>query len=163
MSLSGEVRLGGRLFNCVNYDVITALNEQYIMKWMRRTELDKVLPAAEGEDDAAYMARLQAKLNDTLETSDLLAGYLMPAGKTERDFTLAMAAETAKYIAGVDDKESRDEIQRLGLVVVFDFFRAGIASLKHSRNVLDVTIPAMKNPKPTNAKATPSQEGRAVH
>lgn len=141
MRLTGDVKLGGRLFNVVNYDVITTVNEHYIMKWMRRTELDKVLPAASGEDDAAYLMRLQSALVDSLELPRLLGGYLLPAGKTEADWTPKLAEETSEYIAKLADKESRAEVQRLGLAIVFDFFRAGIASLKHSQSVLDGTVP----------------------
>lgn len=141
MSLTGDTKLGGRLFNVVNYDVITALNEHYIMKWIRRTGLDKVLPLPDGETDEQYLMRLQGALIDTLELPQLLAGYLLPAGKSETDFTLQMAEQTTAFISGVTDPEDRAEIQRLGLQVVLDFFRSGIASIKHSLSVLERTIP----------------------
>lgn len=141
MGLTGDTKLGGRLFNVVNYDVITALNEHYIMKWIRHTGIDKVLPHPEGEKDEEYLMRLQGALIDTLELPRLLAGYLIPAGKSETDFTLAMAEDTAAFISSVTDPEDRAEVQRLGLQVVLDFFRAGIASIKHSLSVLERTIP----------------------
>lgn len=158
MGLTGDVKLGGRLFNVVNYDQVTTMNEHYVMKWMRQTGLDRVLPAAEGEDDAAYLMRLQGALIDTLDLPKLLGGYLLPAGKTETDWTPAMAGETAEYISKLQSKDDRAEVQRLGLLIVFDFFRVGIASLKHSQSVLEGTIP---KPSPTTPSA--NRGPRAAH
>lgn len=136
--LSGDVRLGGRLFNVVRYEECTALNEHYIMKLIRETGLDKVLPLASAEEsDEAYMMRVHAAVVDTLKLSDFLAGYLLPASKTERDWSLAMAAETSAFMKALTDREDKAEMHRLGLVVTFDFFRAGLDSLRHSRSALE--------------------------
>lgn len=126
--IEGEVKLGAALFSCVNYDEITVLNEHYIMKLMRETGLDRVLPMGE-EPDAQYLARLHAALIDTLKLPDVLAGYLLPMGKTEADFTEAMAKDTANFIRQLTRKEDKAEVHRLGLAVCMDFFRAGLASL----------------------------------
>lgn len=134
---AGTIRLGGKEFSVVNYDSITALNEHYIMKLMRATGLDAVVPLADGETDESYMLRVHAAIVDTLKLPDLLAGYLLPLGKTETDWTQALARETSKHIAGVNTREDKDEVHRLGLLVTFDFFRAGLDSLRHSRNVLN--------------------------
>lgn len=136
MGLSGEIRLEGRLFNAINYDAINVSNEHYLMKLMRQTELDKVLPHPEGESNEVYLVRLQGALIDTLLLPELLAGYLLPAGKTESDWTPQMAQETTNFIRALTNREDRAEIQRLGMLVVFDFFREGLASLKRTENAL---------------------------
>lgn len=136
--ISGEVRLAGRLFNVVRYEGITALNEHYIMKLIRATGLDRVLPLESSlESDEQYMLRVHAAVVDTLQLPQLLAGYLLPAGKGEEDWTLQMAEETAAFIAKLTATEDKAEIHRLGLSVTFDFFRAGLDSLRHSRSVLE--------------------------
>lgn len=147
MLSSGEVRLGGRLFNVVHYEGITALNEHYIMKLIRATGLDRVLPLENAEEsDQQYMMRVHAAVVDTLQLPQLLAGYLLPAGKGEEDWTLPLAQETATYIAHLTDPESKAEIHRLGLAVTFDFFRAGLDSLRHSQNVSESLMRASPNP-----------------
>lgn len=156
MGLSGEIRLGGKLFNAISYEVISSRNEHYLMKWMRETGIDKVMPKPEGESDAEYLLRLQAALVDTLQLPELLGGYLLPAGKAEKDWTPQMAAETAAYIAQVNNAEDRAEVHKLGLAVTFAFFRAGLASLRHSQSVLDSLTAS-----PGSERAQPIEAGVA--
>jgi hypothetical protein len=157
----GEIKLGGRIFQVVNYDDVSVLNEHYIMSLMRATGLDCVMPLAEGEEsDQEYMIRLHAKLVDTLKLPDLLGGYLLPLGKTEADWTLDLAAETGKHIASCRDPADKDEVHRLGLLITMDFFRAGLASLKHSQSVLQ-TLAANR---PSNAsESPPTKRSTAAH
>lgn len=151
--LSGDVKLGGKTFQVVNYDVITALNEHYIMKLMRATGLDRVMPLIEGEKDEEYMIRLQSALVDSLRLPELLAGFLLPMGRTETDWTLALAGETQRFIEGLTRPDDKAEIHRLGFDVTMDFFRAGLDSLKHSRSVLA----ALKaSPAASSASLSPS-------
>lgn len=161
--MTGSIKLGGRLFTLVNYAAITSLNEHYVMKLMRETGLDKVLPEDDGlpsyedieggirggslsaaeadrliaqkkESDAEYFARLQQTIVDTLRLHELLAGYLLPIGKTESDFTLDLARETTRFLQGLQSPDDRAEIHRLGSIVTLDFFKAGVASLNRFRS-----------------------------
>ena len=132
--MSSDIKLGGRLFSFVNYAAITSLNEHYVMKLMRETGLDRVVPVLDEESDAAYLARLQAAMIDTLRTHELLAGYLLPLGKGEPDWDLQMARHTALFLQKLSDPDDKAEIQRLALSMVFDFFRQGLASLPDSLN-----------------------------
>ena len=159
--ISGEVRLGGRLFQVVNYDDVSVLNEHYIMSLMRATGLDCVLPMAESEEtNEAFMLRLHGKLIDTLKLPELLGGYLLPAGQTEADWTMDMAAETARHIKAMRSPEDKNEVHRLGLLVTMDFFRAGLASLNHSRSVLE----ALSVNRPKTENVSPPAKGRTeVH
>lgn len=135
--ISGDAHLGGKLFNVVNYDSISVRNEHYIMKWMRATGMDRQIPYTEGESDEQYLMRVHAAAVDSLQLPELLAGYLLPVGKTETDWSPEMAADTARHIAELNMPDDKAEVHRLALQVTLDFFRAGLDSLKHSRNALE--------------------------
>ena len=128
--MSGHIELGGRAFALVNYAAITSLNEHYVMKLMRQTGLDRVLPKADGETDDQYLLRLEAALVDTLRLHELIAGYILPMGKTESDWDLQMARDTARHLQGLQSQADRAEVHRLGMSIVFDFFRHGLDSFK---------------------------------
>jgi hypothetical protein len=167
----GEILLGGRRFQFVNFEAITSLNEHYVMKLMRETGLDRVAaPQPHEEADAArqalekleaawkqdahlvtdeerdrraaqaagytaqiqgaaalYMARLQAEVVDTLRAHELLAGYLLPAGKTEADWNMKMAEATAKFLQGLSKPADKATVHDLTLRVVLSFFVAGLS------------------------------------
>lgn len=168
-AMSGDVHLGGRLFNCINYDAITVANEAYIHKLMRETGLDVPLEFGEHETDVEYGLRLQARATDTLKLPELLAGFLIPAGQSETDWSEAMAAETAKHIRGLSTRADREEVWRLGYLVNVLFFREGLLSLKRSQSslaeALEKTRPSQtsqSSPKspPTGAASTSSANGR---
>lgn len=127
--MDAEIRLGGRLFTPVNFDAITVRNEHYVMRLMRQTGIDRVLPLPAGESDDEYLLRLQTALVDTLKLPEILAGYLLPLGKTEADWTEKLARDTAAFIAGLTARADRAEVHRLGLDIALDFFRVGLASL----------------------------------
>lgn len=145
MKGAGHIQLGGRAFSIVNYDAINVLNEHYVMKFMRETGLDSAVPKATGESDDEYLLRLQGRLVDTLRLPELLAGYLLPLGKTEADWSLAMAADTAKFIGALSSAEDRAEVHRLGMSIVFDFFRAGLDSFKTLESFLNGAGPEQRN------------------
>lgn len=156
-AMSGDIRLGGRLFNVVNYDAITVANEAYIHSLMRATGLDVPLPFKDHETDIEYSVRLQARVIDTLKLPELLGGFLLPMGKTEADWSEAMAAETALYIRQLHQREDREEVFRLAFQVNVYFFREGIASLARSQKstgALEI---------PTSQDASSPRESRAEH
>lgn len=153
--MSGDIRLGARLFNVVNYDVITVANEAYIHALMRSTGLDVPLAFIEGESDTEYQVRLQARVIDTLKLPEMLGGFLLPAGKTESDWTEQMALETATHIRGLQKREDREEVFRLAFQVNIYFFREGLAWLKRSQNSLSQASPdsSSKNESPRQPAA----------
>lgn len=130
---TGEIRLGGRIFVTVNYAVISSINEHYIFKLMRETGLDRVVPVGDDESDQAYLSRLHTALIDTLQTHELIAGYLLPMGKGESDWSLKLAAETARFLKALQSPDDKAEINRLAMAAIFDFFRQGLDSLNDSQ------------------------------
>jgi hypothetical protein len=135
-TVPAEVKLGGKLFSVVVWDSINFLNECYVMKIIRETQIDLAMPQTDGETDAAYLFRLQSHLVDTMRLHELLAGFLLPQGRTETDWTPHLARETAAFIAALSTPDDRAEVHRLALGFVFSFFARGIDSLKTSQNVL---------------------------
>jgi hypothetical protein len=101
---------------------------------------------------ALYMARLQSEVVDTLRAHDLLAGYLLPGGKTEADWNLKMAGDTAKFLQSLSKPEDKATIHDLTLRVVISFFVAGLSwydgFLRSSRTGQS---PEEKAPSPTAA------------
>lgn len=157
--IEGQIKLGGRQFQVVNYDDVSVIHEHYIMSLMRATGLDCVLPLAENaESNEAYMLRLHAALVDTLKLPELLGGYLLEGSQTEADWTLAGAKEVATFIKALRSPEDKAQVHRLGLLVTLDFFRAGVASLNHSRSVLE-TLSASR---PNNANEFPTRPARTA-
>ena len=149
---AGEIKIGGRAFVLVRYGSISSINEHYIMKWMRQTGLDRVIPLMDGETDEAYLVRLQSAITDTLEAHTLLAGYLLPLGKGEPDWTPQMAEQTAKFLRALTGADDKAQIHRLTLAMVFDFFREGLASLRDSERFLSaMTGPETKTQSQTAA------------
>lgn len=135
--MSGDIRLEGRLFNVINYDVITVANEAYIHALMRATGLDVPLPFKDQETDIEYQVRMQARVVDTLKLPELLGGFLLPAGKTETDWTEELAGETAKFIRALTARDDREEVFRLAFQMNMYFFKEGLVSLARSQKSLD--------------------------
>lgn len=157
--MSGDIRLEGRLFNVVNYDVITVANEAYIHSLMRATGLDVPLAFNEGETDIEYQVRMQARVVDTLKLPELLGGFLLPAGKTETDWTEQMAAETAKFIRGLTKRDDREEVFRLAFQMNVYFFREGLVSLARSQRSLE-SLTTQAGP---NSESKAGSEQPAAH
>lgn len=126
------VKLGERMFHVIDFERRTVAQDLYLQRLIRATGLDRTLPA-EDEPPAAYLVRLQAALADSGKAVQLIAGYLLPQGTSERDWTEALAAETARHILGCDTREDRDQVASLALDCVFGFFRQGLERLARSR------------------------------
>ena len=92
------VTLGERRFVVIDFGRRTVAQDHHIMKEIRRSGVDKVLPM-DGESDSAYVIRLQTALIDSGRACNLIAGYLIPEGKEERDWTPRMAEEIVAHIS----------------------------------------------------------------
>jgi len=125
------IRLGGREFQVIDWDARTVLQDHYLSKLVRQTGVDKVMPM-EGESDAVYLIRLQTVLIDSGKATELIAGFLLPVGKTERDWTPEMAREVARHIAGCHTEADRDRVIDLSMQAVMGFFRRGLERLGRS-------------------------------
>lgn len=123
--------IGGRLFQPMNLRARTFRADAAQARLLSELRLDDVgLAPQEGEPMPDYVVRLNARLLATDRIPELLAHYLLPMGKTETDWSPAMAAETAAFLGAVQDEESRRLIWELAAEFVFFFLRSNL--LRHA-------------------------------
>lgn len=123
------VTLGGRRFRVIDFDQRTVAQDHYLMREIRRTGIDKVLPMND-EPDEAYLVRLQTHLIDSGRACLLISAYLLPEDKKETDWTPRMGAEIAAHIERCNTAEDREVVIMLAMEAVFGFFRQGLEWLK---------------------------------
>src|SRR5688572_30050360 len=134
------VTLGGRRFSVINFERRTVVMDHYLGRLIRKSGVDKVVPMeSDGEGMAAnraYLVRLQTALLDSGVAHEIIAGFLLPEGKVERDWTPEMGRKTAAFIAALDTEGDRDEVLRLAMEAVFGFFRSALGRLEHIQQSL---------------------------
>lgn len=157
--MSGEIRLAGRLFNVVNYEVITFACEAYIHKLMRETGLDLPLAFGEHETNTEYQVRLQNRVVDTLKLPELIGGFLLPAGKSETDWDERMAADTAAHIRGLTARDDRQEVFRLGFELNVYFFADGLSWLSNFQK----SLASLETPPMAASESSPNPNQIAAH
>jgi len=131
-----DVKLGGRLFNVVNMDRRTVLLDQHFQRLVVECGIDKILPG-EAETDETYVARLHLQIIRSGLACELLGGYLLPIGKTERDWTPALGKKTADAIGICDTEEERQQIDQLLTECALGFFQQRLALLMSFANSLN--------------------------
>jgi len=122
------VTLGGRVFTVSDFDELTVRQHTYVQRIVRATGLDKVV-VMDGESDKQYLIRLQTAALDSGQAPELIGGFLLPEGKTERDWTPAMAREIGTHIGLCNTREDRELVGDLALQVAIGFFREGLELL----------------------------------
>lgn len=127
-----DVTLGGREFKVLDFARRTVLQDHYLQRYLRQIGADSVLPR-DGEKDAAYTVRLTTTIIDSGKAPDLIAGFLLPLDKEEKDFTPAMAAEIAQHIGQCNTPQDREQVITLATEVAFGFFRQGLEQWARSR------------------------------
>jgi hypothetical protein len=131
-----DVKLGGRLFSPVNMDRRTVLWQTYVDRLVGDSGIDKVLPSPT-ESAEAYTVRLHGAVMRSGKAPELLGCFLLPLGKTERDWSPAMAAETARFLEQCDTEEDVQQVYLLGMEFVLGFFGRQLRSLQSSLNSFD--------------------------
>lgn len=142
------IGLGGVDFKVVDFDLRTVLIDHYLMRKLRETGADKVMPM-DGENEQAYLIRMQSALLDSGKAQDLLAGILIPPETSAAEWTPQGAAKIAKFIGGLNTQDDREKVIQLSLEIVFGFFVQGLTWLKRSRASFE------------EASRVPSQSGNA--
>jgi hypothetical protein len=117
--------LGGSPFHVVDFARRTVRQDHYLMRLMRKTGADKAVPM-DNEHSSVFVMRVQSLLIDSGLTPEMLGGYLIPVGKTERDWTPAMAKQTAEHVGQCNSPEDRELVQDLCVEVAFGFFKQGL-------------------------------------
>lgn len=81
------------------------------------------------EDPAGYVVEWNAHVLASGQACRLLAAFLLPEGKTERDWTVDMAGETQAFLEGLDTADDRDLVDALVMECVIGFFRHALRPL----------------------------------
>lgn len=126
-----DIKLGGRLFTVVNMPRRTVELEHHQRKLVHELGLDKILPQQDTSPEQ-WILQVHQQLIHTGRTCDLLALYLLPLGKTERDWSPAMAAEVAQHVRKCDTEEDRLLVDELAMEFVLGFFRNALRLLETS-------------------------------
>lgn len=131
--MTPDVSLGGRLLSPVNLDRRTVLWQTHVDRLIGDSGIDKVLPSPT-ESPEAYTLRLHSAVMRSGKACELLGCFLLPLGKTERDWSPAMAGETARFLEQCDTEEDIQQVYQLGMEFVLGFFGRQLRSLLSSQN-----------------------------
>jgi hypothetical protein len=124
------LNIEGRLFEPMNLRARTFRADAAQARLLGELGMDRSdIAPAEGEPMPDYLLRLNQRLLDTQRIPELLGHYLLPAGKTETDWTPDMARETAAFLEMVQTEESRRLLWELSAEFVFFFLRSNLARL----------------------------------
>lgn len=126
-----DVTLGGRLFTVVNMPRRTVELDHAQRKLISEIGLDKHLPDQDTTPDE-WVLGVYKHLMDSGRACDLLGLYLLPLGKTERDWSPALSAETAAYLRKCDTEEDRLLVDELAMEFLLGFFRNALRLLETS-------------------------------
>lgn len=130
------VEAGGRKFRVVNMEVRTVDLHHHQRAIINQSGVGKILPAPDELPDH-WAIRLHSTLTDSGLACDVLAGYLIPADKTERDWTPAMAADTTAFLKQLNTENDRQLVDQLAMEFVLGFFQRAISLLQTSLKYLE--------------------------
>jgi hypothetical protein len=125
--------VGGRMYAPINLDRRTVLLDHYLQRIISASGVDKLLPE-QGELNDEYLRRLHGHLLSSGKACDLLGGYLLPSGITERTWTEEVAADTAQHLGKCDTAVDRELVDMLIMECVLGFFQQRIASFMNFLN-----------------------------
>lgn len=127
--MAGEVHvLGGRRFTAADLDRRTVRQHHYLAAVTRDVGTPKRMPG-EDESPAAFLVEWNADVLASGHSCRLLAAFLLPEGKTTRDWTVEMAAETQAFLEGLDTEEDRQLVDALVMECVVGFFQRALRPL----------------------------------
>lgn len=135
-----KIVLGGRAFHVIDFKRRTVDQDLYMMREIRKSGVDKVMPM-DGEEDVQFLVRAQTLLIDSGRAVQIIAAFLLPEGCVERDWTVKMAEQTVQHIQKLDTEEDREQVLTLAMEAVFGFFAHGARRLLHFASVLQAEPP----------------------
>ena len=119
------VMLGGRGFREIAKSTIR--RRYWTQAVMDRAGL--MAPVMEGDEDAEHYARrIWRQVTESAEVCNLIGGLLMPADKTDLEWTPEIAAHTAAFVATLTAEEDHRIIDGCMLALVIGFFVNGTGS-----------------------------------
>lgn len=166
-TVGASLIIGGRSFVPMNLRARTVRADFAQTRLISELGLDRAdIAPAEGETLTDYVSRLQGRILATGRMAELIGHYLLPLGKTETDWTVEMAAETANVIELAQDEASRRLVWELAAEFVFFFLRSNLQRLAISASYSDPpderTAPAVENPGTVEYSSQSSGSGRRL-
>ena len=132
--MAGEVYvLGGRRFTAADLDRRTVRQHHYLAAVTRDVGTPKRMPT-EHEKPSAFLVEWNADVLASGQSWRLLAAFLLPEGKSERDWSVAMAEDTQAFLEGLDTEEDRQLVDALVMECLVGFFQRALRPLISSLN-----------------------------
>lgn len=125
-----DLILGGHLYRVVSERDTTLRHYQVQVAALAAGGVDTCLPE-QGEDAAAYEARLMQRIVQGGKVVELASAFLLPADVGDADWTPDLHAVIRERLGNLRDGE-RDKVYRLALEVTFGFFLRASRSLATS-------------------------------
>jgi hypothetical protein len=125
--------LGGRRFHAADLDRRTVRMHHFLSAVTRDVGTPKRMPH-EDEEPAAFMVEWNADVLASGQACRLLAAFLLPEGKTERDWSPDMAAETQAFLEQLDTEDDRELVDALVMECLVGFFQRALRPLISSLN-----------------------------
>lgn len=123
--------LGGRRFVAADLSRRTVRQHHHLAAITREVGSPKRMPA-EGEDPVEYLVEWNADVLASGQACRLLAAFLLPEGRTEADWSLAMARETQTFLEGLQDETDRELVDQLVMEALIGFFQQALKRLTDS-------------------------------
>lgn len=117
------IKLGGREYKRVG---ISTLEHDHYLAGHARQAGSEQWTLRSGESHEAFAARILSDLMASGKAFPLLGGLLMPADR-KAPWTVGIAGETARHMAGLTDPEEKRIANTELLSLVLDFFVNGLA------------------------------------
>lgn len=120
--MSEKITIGGRTFTAL--EETTVEHDHWVMALLREAGIDVALRQPE-EPAEAYARRLLSIALASGKTCLFLGGMLMPEDAAA-PWSPALAEETARFLSGLTAPEDKEQINRLIVLLIADFFAAGL-------------------------------------
>lgn len=140
------VKLGGREFSVADLAWMTFAQAHYLMQQARAAGIDRIWPV-DGESDADYELRLRGGIIDAGNVPQVMAGYLIPAG---RKWSPRLAREVASHLEDLTDPGDHATLLELSQQVAPDFFVRALDWFGIFRLSFPGNQPAEPNPTPVH-------------
>lgn len=124
------ITIGGKRFIRADLERRTVRQDHFMTGLFKKTGIDRITPTAEEVKDATlFMVRLHQKIITSGHACEILSGFLIPEGTTEKQWTVATARQVQEVLETADTEEDRLLVSQLAFEVMTGFFRRVLRSL----------------------------------
>lgn len=123
--------LGGRRFVAADLERRTVKHHHFLAAVTRECGSPKRMPR-DDEDPTAFVVEWNADVLASGQGCRLLSAFLLPEGKSERDWTPDLAAETQAFLEQLDTQDDRELVDALVMECLVGFFQRALRPLVSS-------------------------------